>query len=125
MSRTASPYTGFREVWEVLVRAAAQQQTLTYGELAELLGGPSAGYIPRGMGKWLNPIAFYCDQHGLPRLTDSVVNQQSTKPGYQAPPGYDFLAARKAIYAFDWHALSVTPSDLVKAGAARQASKRP
>ena len=124
MSRTASPYRGFREVWEILVGAAEQQRLLTYGELADLLGGASAGYIPRGMGKWLDPIALYCDQHGLPRLTDLVVNQQSMKPGYQAPPGYDFSAAREAIYAFDWRALSVTPSDLVQAGAAQQASKR-
>ncbi len=91
-----------KEVWEILVRAAAERRTLTYGQLADRLGGAAAKQIPRNMKLLLNPIAHYCDQHGLPRLSDLVVNQRTQRPSYDPGPGYDFAAAREAIFAFDW-----------------------
>ncbi len=56
-------------VWSILVKAAAARRTLTYGALADELGGRNAGYVPRFMsGRFLNPIKDYCDSRGLPRL---------------------------------------------------------
>ncbi len=124
MSTGTNRYGRFQEVWTLLTRAAAERHTLTYGQLAERLGGRDAGQIARGMGRWLDPIAYYCDRRGLPRLSDLVVSQSTGVPGYKATSGGDFAAELETIFAYDWNTLIVNPGELADAATALRASKR-
>lgn len=112
------------ELWEILTRAAADRRTITYGELAERLSGPSAKYTAIGMGRWLDPIAYYCGQRGWPRITDLVVSKARRVPGYKATAAQDFAADLERIYAHDWRRASVTPRALADAADAVRTSKR-
>jgi len=50
--------------------------TVTYGRLAQLVGG-----MPPGLGRWLEPIQSYCIINGLPPLTVLVVSDIDGMPG--------------------------------------------
>ena len=114
MSR-ADRHHDLMRVWNILVKAAAARRTLTYGALADELGGRNAGYVPRFMsGRFLNPIMDYCDSRGLPRLTDLVVAQASKEPGY-SEHGHDFARERARITEFNWSAVSVDGNAIVSA----------
>ena len=59
-----------RQIWCILIGHAHRRQTITYGELADLLGYRGAGTT----GGMLGCIAFWCQQHDLPALYTIVVN---------------------------------------------------
>lgn len=90
------------QIWQILVSKAHNHQTITYGELAELLGFKGAGMV----GHKLEPILDYCDIHGLPQLTCLVVN-----PGTGLPSPKSALvqatsqAEREKVYQFNWYNL--------------------
>ena len=114
MSR-ADRHHDLMRVWNILVKAAAARRTLTYGALADELGGRNAGYVPRFMsGRFLNPIKDYCDSRGLPRLTDLVVAQASKEPGY-SEHGHDFASERARIATFKWGEVTVNGDDILSA----------
>ncbi len=104
-------------VWHILVETATApgQPLITYGELADRLGGIAAGYHPRSMSiRFLNPIKNYCDSRGLPRLTDLVVAQASYEPGY-SESGHDFASERARISTFKWGEVTVNGDDILSA----------
>ena len=65
------------QIWSLLVCAAKDRRTYTYGQLASEFGMGSAGV----MAQFLGPIMYYCRKQQLPPLTVLVVNQDTGLPG--------------------------------------------
>lgn len=88
------------QLWQVLLGAAFNRQTLTYTLLAERVGlGPNLLAQPLGM------IAGYCAMKQLPPLTVLVVQADAGKPasgfGWASDPDF----AREAVYEHEWYKL--------------------
>ena len=82
----------------ILVGHASRQETTTYGALAGKIS-----WIPRDVGRWLDPIAYHCINNGLPHLTSLVLSVDTGEPGGGYPGNRDTLAAdRRAVYECDW-----------------------
>jgi len=64
-------------IWEVLIEAAHNRQTLTYEMLADLIGG---GMEARTLAPHLWRVSNYCTQKGLPPLTVLVVGKHTGRP---------------------------------------------
>lgn len=88
------------QIWQILIGAAHARKTLTYKELAGLLGYKGAGVLGRPLGR----VAAWCEQAGLPPLTLLVVSQGEGIPGDGLPPrqAHD---RREAVFREDWYAL--------------------
>jgi hypothetical protein len=90
------------QIWQILICKAHNHQTITYGDLAELLGFKGAGVV----GHKLEPILDFCNVHGLPPLTCLVVNSGTGLPS----PDSDLVlltsqADRERVYQFNWYGL--------------------
>ena len=64
-------------IWQVLIGAAHNRQTLTYKMLADLIGG---GMEPRTLAPHLWRVSNYCTRKGLPPLTVLVVGKHTGRP---------------------------------------------
>lgn len=91
------------QLWQILVGCAHNQQIITYGQLAGMVGYKDA----RPVIPILYHIMYYCQQEGLPPLSVLVVNKGGGAPGdgleidgYQTPD-----AARMAVFAQDWYTI--------------------
>jgi hypothetical protein len=91
------------QIWALLVVAATERKTYTYGQLAKLFGYDGAGT----MGQFLAPIMFYCQQHKVPPLTVLVVNQDTELPGHGFEKGshLDLNGLRRTVYMHNWFAV--------------------
>ena len=87
------------QVWQILIAAAHERRTLTYGEVAGLLGVEGAGVLAQILGL----IMTYCQQNGLPPLTVLVVNQDTGLPGSGLTTVEDLPKDREAVYRQDWY----------------------
>ncbi|PSR25785.1 MAG: hypothetical protein C7B47_11245 [Sulfobacillus thermosulfidooxidans] len=67
-----------RRAWPILVKRLFAQQTLTYGELGELLGGL---HPYRQVPQVLDIIEKWCLEHGYGDLTAMVVSKTTGLPG--------------------------------------------
>lgn len=104
------------QIWQILIGKAHNRQTMTYGELADLLGFKGAGIL----GGMLAPIMFYCEKHGLPPLSSLVVNQETGLPGEGLTSPSNLHAEREAVYRYDWYGLyPPTPEEFMEATPAR------
>jgi len=92
------------DTWPILIQAAQEGTTLTYGQVAHLLHYRGA----RVVGTALWPIQDLCMERGWPPLTSLVVNQDTDQPGpgFIAWPG-DLQGAHESVFAFPWHELPV------------------
>ncbi|MCP4206106.1 MAG: hypothetical protein GY767_03530, partial [Shimia sp.] len=63
--------------WMLLVCAARERKTYTYGQIAKILGMGGAGV----MGQFLGPIMWWCEDKKYPPLTVLVVKQDTGLPG--------------------------------------------
>ena len=88
------------QIWPVLVLAAHHRQTMTYEQLAKLIGI----YPPPALAQLLEPIHRYCKQNGHPPLTALVVSGKTGLPGTGFTAAQDVPAARELVYEFDWPA---------------------
>ena len=86
------------QIWQILVGKSHNRQTMTYGELAKLLGFKGAGTLAHMLGH----IFIYCRQNDLPPLTALVVNHETGLPG-EGLTGVDLNHAREEVFAFDWY----------------------
>lgn len=59
------------QIWQILIAAAHDRRTMTYHQLADLLGFAGAGVFAQP----LSLIMHHCDDHDLPPLTVLVVNE--------------------------------------------------
>ena len=64
-------------IWEVLIEAAHNRQTLTYKMLADLIGGGMKAWM---LAPHLWRVSNYCTQKGLPPLTVLVVGKHTGRP---------------------------------------------
>jgi alkylated DNA nucleotide flippase Atl1 len=87
------------QIWAVLAWVAKNRQSLTYGQLAKLIGVPTAG-----LGQLLEPIQSYCKTHKLPPLTILVVQQESglPGPGFTGATATEFAREQAKVLAKDW-----------------------
>ena len=91
-------YTRALQIWLVLVAQAARGQTLTYGDLAKVLGFKGAG----SLGQFLDPVMRYCENEGLPPLTAIVVNQDTREPGAGLPGIRNLSTEQGRVFDFPW-----------------------
>ena len=102
-----------RQIWPLLVRAARNKKTYTYGELASALEMDRAA---RSMGRFLEPIMWYCKANCLPPLTVLVVNKRTEQPGLGlATLNEDFEQAREKVFGYDWLGMEPEADDFEEA----------
>jgi hypothetical protein len=89
------------QVWQILVAAAHNRQSLTYGQVADYLEFDGAGVLAQILGK----IMVYCDANNLPPLTCLVVKQDTGIPGSGLSTLEDLPRDREAVYRTNWYAL--------------------
>ena len=92
------------QVWQILVGAAHNRQTLTYGQVAKHLEFEGAGVL----SQILNCVMEYCAAKGLPPLTCLVVNQTTGLPGAGLTTVANLPIDREAVYNQNWFALYPT-----------------
>lgn len=98
------------QVWQILIGKAHNRQTITYIDLANMIGYSDAKPLPN----ILNYIMKYCKQNDLPPLTALVVNKKTGAPGSGLTTLRDLNADREEIFNFDWYALiPPTPDELL------------
>ena len=90
---------GAKIIWSILVDAAGQHRTVTYGQLA-----PQVDTIPLGVARFLGPIQDYCLQNRLPPLTAIVVRANDNTPGtgFIAWDVDDLPTAQNIVFQEDW-----------------------
>lgn len=91
-----------KTVWPLLTDAAAQGNTITYGEIA-----PHIETNPLSVGRALGPIQDYCLQNHLPPLTSIVVGKTSSEPGagFIAWDIDDVRSAHAKVFEFRWSSI--------------------
>ena len=89
------------QIWQVLIGAAHNRQTLTYEMLDRLIemGGTIVLSNP------LDLVAQHCQRNNLPPLTVLVVGKQSGEPGGGYPVEQSVSADRERVYGYPWYAL--------------------
>jgi hypothetical protein len=87
------------QIWSVLAWAARNRQTISYGDLGQLIGVPTAG-----LGQLLGPIQSHCELMGLPPLTALVVQRGTGLPGsgFTGASASDLGRAQAEVFAKDW-----------------------
>jgi hypothetical protein len=88
------------QIWSLLICAARERKSYTYGQTGEILGMGGAGV----MGQFLGPIMWYCEDQDYPPLTILVVNQGTGLPGEGLTTVYDVNLDRERVFRFDWFA---------------------
>lgn len=86
------------QIYQVLIAAAYQRQTLTY----EMVG-KRVGVATVGVGKHLYHLKAYCEQHALPPLTVLVVHTGGGAPGSGFGDHTNADAEREQVFAYEWY----------------------
>lgn len=89
------------QVWQILIGASHNRQTLTYKALATHLEFEGAGVFAHILGC----IMKYCESNDLPPLTCLVVNQTTGLPGAGLTTIDDLPKDREAVYSHNWYAM--------------------
>jgi hypothetical protein len=84
-------------VWELLVEAAQRREALTYGQVADKVGG-----IAQGVSPMLKIIEQYCQMFDLPLLSALVVRRDGKAPGSGFAPGTDYKQEQQRCFEHDW-----------------------
>lgn len=109
------------QIYPILLAAAAQRSTITYIQLAKLLGFKGAGVF----NKMLGCLMHWCADNQLPPLTSLVVNAATGLPGDGLTRLNDLHSDREKVFAFEWYKLvPPTLSELEDARTAREAVKK-
>ncbi len=87
------------QIWAVLAWAATHRQSITYAQLAKLIGVPTAG-----LGQLLEPVQSYCITQQLPPLTAIVVQQGSGLPGsgFTGATAEQYAQAIAKVFSYNW-----------------------
>ena len=97
--------------WKILTKRAKQRRTITYGELAGLLG-----IHHRPIRYVLGVIQDYCIEMDLPPLTILVISTKGVPgTGFIAHDFADLEEGEALVYNFDWGALK-NPFEFAKDG---------
>jgi alkylated DNA nucleotide flippase Atl1 len=94
-------YQRSSQIWSLLVCAARERKSYTYGQIAEILGFGGAGV----MAPLLGPIMWFCEDNEYPPLTVLVVNQDTGLPGEGLSTIEEVNEDRENVFNFDWFSL--------------------
>ena len=84
-------------VWELLVEAAGQRRALTYGDVADKVGG-----VAQGVSPMLKTIEEYCQIFEHPLLSALVVRKDGQAPGSGFAPGVNYEREQRRCFKYDW-----------------------
>lgn len=90
------------QTWRVLKFLALNGRTVTYSDLATLIGLPGH---QRQMGRYLFPLLRYCRRHKLPTLTIIVVRSWTGKAGFVPDYVADEREERSRVMAHNLNAV--------------------
>jgi len=88
------------QVWQVLISAAFNRQTLTYTLL-----GDRIGIDPGALAESLGMVGRYCSMKQLPPLAVLVVRSDAGTPAEGTHWATDVDFAREAVYQLEWFKL--------------------
>lgn len=109
------------QIFPILIAAAANRQTLTYGVLADMLGFGGAGVFATQLGH----IMHWCADNDLPPLTVLVVNAKTGLPGAGLWRIENLHADREKVFGYSWYQLvPPTIEELNEADKARKNAKK-
>ncbi len=91
-------YKRASQVWSLLICAARERKSYTYGEIANILGFGGAGVMAHILGC----IMWFCKENCLPPLTVLVVNQETGLPGEGLTTLEEVNSDREAVFKFNW-----------------------
>ncbi len=94
-------YQHAMQIWMILVCAARERKTYTYGQLASILGFKGAGVL----SQQLDPVMRFCNKNKYPPLTVLVVNQDTGLPGSGLSTITNVNTDREEVFNFDWFEL--------------------
>jgi len=94
-------YQRSSQIWSLLICAANERKSYTYGDVADILGFGGAGT----MAQFLGPIMWLCEDNEWPPLTVLVVNQDTGLPGEGLSTLEEVNEDREAVFSFDWFSL--------------------
>jgi len=87
------------QIWPILLCAAHNHKTLTYNELASLIGmGANL------LAQTLDRIAKYCQRNDLPPLTALVISHKTGEPGSGLSTMEDYEKDLKRVFEHKWFA---------------------
>ena len=89
------------QIWQVLIGYAAARRTLTYSQLAEIMGWGNVKPLARPLGH----IMYWCRANELPALTVLVVNMNSGQPGDGLALDGDTDKEREKVFRYAWFRL--------------------
>lgn len=89
------------QIWSLLIVAARERRSYTYGLVAQILGMGGAGV----MSQFLGPIMWYCEDNGLPPLTVLVVNQDTGLPGDGLTTLENVNIDRERVFNYNWFSI--------------------
>ncbi|MDO9529874.1 MAG: hypothetical protein Q7J27_12070 [Syntrophales bacterium] len=99
-------YQRASQIWSLLICAARNRKTYTYGDIADILGFGGAGV----MAPILGCIMWFCKENDLPPLTVLVVNQETGLPG-QGLTTLEEVNDREAVFNFNWFGIEPPQND--------------
>jgi len=94
-------YQRSSQIWSLLICAANERKSYTYGNIADILGFGGAGT----MAQFLGPIMWLCEDNEWPPLTVLVVNQDTGLPGEGLSTLEEVNEDRETVFKFDWFSL--------------------
>ena len=95
-------YQRSSQIWSLLVCAAKERKSYTYGNIADTLGFGGAGTL----AQFLGPIMWLCEDNGWPPLTVLVVNQGTGLPGDGLSTLENVNEDRERVFTYDWFSLT-------------------
>lgn len=108
----------------ILVEAASVKQTISYRALVDEARMRHPGNavvsnaIPVGVGRRLEVLRSFTEQHGMPDLASLVVNEVTKEVGTAYSDAFDPVSQRAAVFAFDWTDATIDFGAHVKAAGA-------
>ncbi len=91
-------YQRSSQIWALLICAARERKSYTYGQVGDILGFGGAGVFAPLLG----PIMWFCEEKKFPPLTVLVVKQDTGLPGEGLSTLEDVNKDREAVFNFDW-----------------------
>ena len=102
-----------QQIWLILVHCALGKRTITYGDLAVMMG-----YSKKSARITIKPVAIvamFCKTYGLPLLNTLVISASLGEPGSQAflTEGESVAQSQQKVFNFDWVSIRIpTPGAL-------------
>jgi hypothetical protein len=100
--RDTNPDCRMIQAWLILIGKARNRQTITYGDLSELMLEKRA---PRSRAMRLGHLLTYCRKNNLPELPVIVVAKKTGIPAPLAPYPPDVANKINKVFQFDWYSV--------------------